>query len=161
MVDQSNPICLTAIGNTLYFNAYDQTNGAELWKSDGTTSGTVMVKDIGSGSSSGNPTCSGMSMPVLGSTLYFTADDGTNGNELWKSDGTASGTVMVKDINAVAAAIPMHTRSLVTPFTSGQMMEPTDMSYGYPMEPPRAQRWSRTFGREHRISRFRWNCRHQ
>ena len=96
----SNPICLTAIGNTLYFNAYDQTNGAELWKSDGTTSGTVMVKDIGSGSSSGNPTCSGMSMPVLGSTLYFTADDGTNGNELWKSDGTASGTVMVKDINA-------------------------------------------------------------
>ena len=95
-----NPICLTAIGNTLYFNAYDQTNGAELWKSDGTTSGTVMVKDIDSGSSSGNPTCSGPTMTVLGSTFYFTANDGTNGNELWKSDGTASGTVMVKDINA-------------------------------------------------------------
>ena len=95
-----NPICLTAIGNTLYFNAYDQTNGAELWKSDGTTSGTVMVKDIDSGSSGGNPTCSGPTMTVLGSTLYFTANDVTNGNELWKSDGTASGTVMVKDINA-------------------------------------------------------------
>ena len=77
-----NPICLTAIGNTLYFNAYDQTNGAELWKSDGTTSGTVMVKDIDSGSSGGNPTCSGPTMTVLGSTLYFTANDGTNGNRI-------------------------------------------------------------------------------
>ena len=30
--------------------------------------------------------------------LIFRASDGTNGRELWKSDGTASGTVMVKDI---------------------------------------------------------------
>ena len=101
-----NPISLTAIGSTLYFNAYDQTNGAELWKSDGTASGTVMVKDINSGSSSGNPTSSGPSMAVVGSTLYFTANDGTNGNELWKSDGTASGTVMVKDINASGDSSP-------------------------------------------------------
>lgn len=35
---------------------------------------------------------------VAGHTLYFIADDGVNGRELWQSNGTADGTFMVKDI---------------------------------------------------------------
>ena len=54
-----------------------------------------MVKNI-AGSGSSNPT----HLTAVGNTLYFRASDGTNGIELWKSDGTASGTVMVKDINS-------------------------------------------------------------
>ena len=44
---------------------------------------------------------------TVGGILYFTADDGATGDELWKSDGTAAGTVLVKDINpAPRAATP-------------------------------------------------------
>ena len=34
----------------------------------------------------------------MNGTLFFTANDGSGGTELWKSDGTAAGTVLVKDI---------------------------------------------------------------
>lgn len=56
----------------------------------------VMVKDInlGIGSSmSYNP-----SLTNVNGILFFQASNGTNGMELWKSDGTAIGTTMVKDI---------------------------------------------------------------
>jgi len=71
-------------------------NGDELWKSDGTSGGTVMVKDIYPGDKydDGFPE----NLTNVNGTLYFTAYDGVNGEELWKSNGTDTGTVMVKDI---------------------------------------------------------------
>ncbi|MGF1489225.1 MAG: ELWxxDGT repeat protein [Prochloraceae cyanobacterium] len=38
-------------------------------------------------------------MTNVNGTLFFTADDGKNGRELWKSDGTLSGTTLVADLN--------------------------------------------------------------
>jgi ELWxxDGT repeat protein len=85
---------------TLYFYANEITTGRELWKSDGTTVGTVLVKDINSGSASSVGTGSYAPwMRYSNGELYFQASNGINGQELWKSDGTTSGTVMVKDIN--------------------------------------------------------------
>ncbi|MCA2759485.1 ELWxxDGT repeat protein, partial [Microcystis sp. M145S2] len=74
--------------------ANDGVSGYELWKSDGTAAGTVLVKDIRPGSTGSYPRY----LTAVGNTLFFTAYDGVSGYELWKSDGTAAGTVLVKDI---------------------------------------------------------------
>ena len=89
---------LTNINDTVYFSAYNSSgaNDFELWKSDGTNAGTVLVKDINPGTTGSYPS----NLTNVNGTLYFLADDGSYGEELWKSDGTAAGTIMVKDIYA-------------------------------------------------------------
>ena len=94
----ANIFSSTSIDGTLYFNANDGLNGTELWKSDGTPAGTVLVADIFAGSNGSNP----HELVNVNGTLCFVANDGVNGFELWKSDGTAAGTVMLKDIAAVS-----------------------------------------------------------
>src|SRR5262245_36841314 len=54
-----------------------------------------MVLDINANTLPSSPS----SIVAIDSTAYFTADDGIHGFELWKSDGTAGGTVLVKDVN--------------------------------------------------------------
>jgi len=85
----------TVVGNTMYFVTYTREHGEELWKTDGTEQGTVMVKDIRPGPESSSPT----SLCDVNGILFFAADDGENGNELWKSDGTPEGTVMVRNFS--------------------------------------------------------------
>src|SRR5262249_37939179 len=101
----SSPDNLTAVGNQLFFSADDGVSGRELWKSDGTAAGTALVKDIGPGSGYlGYPYGSNTRNRVAaGGRLFFTANDGVHGTEFWKSDGTAAGTVLVKDINPGSA----------------------------------------------------------
>ncbi len=75
-----------------------------FWKSDGSSTGTVLVKDITPGSStSGSANVGPTFLTNVNGSLYFTAWDTVSGQELWKSDGTAAGTVQVMDINPVQA----------------------------------------------------------
>jgi ELWxxDGT repeat protein len=71
-----------------YFDGRPQVS--ELWRSDGTPAGTVLVKTLAF------PT--GPQFTVADGTLYFAADDGVSGTELWRTDGTTAGTRTVKDL---------------------------------------------------------------
>ncbi len=79
----------------LYFSAVDGVSGRELWISDGSPTGTRLVKDINPGPVSGSPVFIGSS----GDTALFRANDGVNGIEFWKSGGSEPSTTLIADLN--------------------------------------------------------------
>src|SRR5204862_4380627 len=72
----------------------------ELWSTDGTVGGTRRVKTLSDVSFIGINDSNGAfnESIVAGKTLYFTATDTAHGKEFWKTDGTADGTHLVKDV---------------------------------------------------------------
>ncbi|GGB81827.1 ELWxxDGT repeat protein [Dyadobacter sediminis] len=130
---ESVPDQLFSFNEKLYFvirNEEDYDLPAVLWQSDGTTAGTVpgpvvprgfirpvfMGNNIYFGEGNSLYRINGKTVTVVkdgfewlreplvvGQTLYFSARHTATGEELWKSDGTTSGTVLVKDINPGSA----------------------------------------------------------
>jgi len=90
----SSPYVLGAVGANVLFEADDGVHGLELWRTDGTARGTSLVKDIRPGPGGALTTAASGATAVFHGELYFAADDGS-GAQLWKSDGTARGTVAV------------------------------------------------------------------
>jgi ELWxxDGT repeat protein len=80
----------------VFFSASNSDTGRELYKSDGTEAGTVLVKDIVPGTFvSSIP----LELTVFAGELFFTANlEDTDGRELWSTDGTEAGTQMYTDI---------------------------------------------------------------
>jgi ELWxxDGT repeat protein len=82
----------------LYSTTYENRHGVELWKTDGTTAGTAMLKDISSFPYQQDRPSNPRDFAIVNDTLFFVADNYPQGTQLWKTDGTESGTVMVKDL---------------------------------------------------------------
>ncbi|MEO9872794.1 T9SS type A sorting domain-containing protein [Ekhidna sp.] len=85
----SEPENFTAVGEVVYFSAREEgTGGAELYQY---LNGEVSLIDI-------NP--SGASNPgnliEYDGALYFSAEDATNGTELWKYDGTTATVIDIQ-----------------------------------------------------------------
>jgi trimeric autotransporter adhesin len=95
----SGPISFANVNGTLFFVADDGTNGPEVWRSEPPYTTATMVEDavpgggINPGSGSSNPT----SLGNVNGTLFFVADDGTNGHELWRSEPPYATATMVED----------------------------------------------------------------
>ncbi len=80
-------------GQIFYFNAKDETNGIQLWRSDGTEQGTFLLKII---YQSPNNTLISNFESLNGSMFFI----GGSSPKLWKSDGTTDGTTAVKDFGS-------------------------------------------------------------
>ncbi|MBX7052138.1 MAG: T9SS type A sorting domain-containing protein [Flavobacteriales bacterium] len=91
---------ITSLNNEVFFIANDGEHGMELWKTDRTEAGTIMVKNINGSYTDSfyNIQMSSTYMTAMGDHVYFCAFTNTYGTELWKSDGTEAGTVLVTDI---------------------------------------------------------------
>ncbi|HZY82627.1 MAG TPA: ELWxxDGT repeat protein [Cyclobacteriaceae bacterium] len=77
---------LTDVKGTLYFTGWTLASGVELWKSDGTAEGTVMVMDINPGTGHSWPD----HLTAAGDKLFFMADNGSVGKELWVTNGVTT-----------------------------------------------------------------------
>ena len=91
---------LTAYGsnyaelNGIFYFTANTSEGGGLWQTDGTESGTSLVKQINSSTFSLTK-----HLFSYGDNLYFASNDEISGLELWISDGTEEGTKLLKDID--------------------------------------------------------------
>ena len=117
VADVTGPFNLTRVGHTLFFFGRDPAHGYELWKSDGSAAGTALVSDINPGPGDaafrhfvvGSPAVHSDSadarlisfppfeLAAVGDNLFFGASDGAS-NGLWRTDGTAAGTVRLAEL---------------------------------------------------------------
>ncbi|GMT95919.1 hypothetical protein KH5H1_00380 [Corallococcus caeni] len=94
--EEPRPRWLTDVAGTLFF-AVDLERGTTLWKSDGTTAGTIALLTLPAPDTGERRI---QNLTAVGTRLFFELYDPANGLTLWVSDGTATGTLQVKDLSA-------------------------------------------------------------
>lgn len=97
-------------GSGLLFSADDGVNGRELWGTDGTNAGTLLVSDLDPSSADamnvGADVGIHVDAVVIGDDLYFAADEGEFGMELWRRQGDAAPRLVADLIAGETGARP-------------------------------------------------------
>lgn len=106
----------------MFFKAQDGFYGSQVWKTDGTSAGTVLVKDTYPGGSVTSPD----QFTEVNGTLFFRASSAVHGLELWKSDGTDAGTVVYDLYPGTNSSIP----GFLTPLNTSLLFSATDIAKG-------------------------------
>lgn len=91
-----------ALNGKTFFTSYlyhSDRYDPELWITDGTAEGTMLLKGVTNGKPSGIDEYLLSNTLVFKDKLYFLANDSIHGKELWCSNGTPEGTRLVKDVN--------------------------------------------------------------
>ena len=109
---QDETIEFERLNDELFFVGLSDEYGIELWKTDGTEAGTSVVKDINPGRETGMyDDYTWDNFIVTTNKMYFPADDGVHGLELWTTSGTEESTFMLKDI--IPGSQDTHPRHMV------------------------------------------------
>ena len=104
---------MISFGNKLLFGAADDGYNKELWVSDGTDTGTVLLQDINPSSATYQSSSYPKNFFISGSTLYFSADDGTVKEELWKLEQSTLSTKNVSNKLVKVNAYPNPTNGIL------------------------------------------------
>jgi len=96
-LESSNITDFVLAPDGFYFYADDGGHGMELWKSDGTTAGTHMVRDINP-TNTNDPTYYSKKI-MYNNRLFFISNDDETGAELWSTNGLEEDTYLHQDIN--------------------------------------------------------------
>jgi ELWxxDGT repeat protein len=98
-------------GELYYFVRSNLTGGTEMWKTDGTPGGTVMVRTLPGRDSDFIPSAG----TVMDGVLYFLGATGTGTLGLWRSDGTSAGTSLVTEVpSGITKVVPAEHRLVMT-----------------------------------------------
>jgi ELWxxDGT repeat protein len=118
VVGDMGPRNFLTIGDVTFFAAPSPSTGTELWKTDGTLEGTVLVSDIEEGAAGSFPDF----LTDVDGTLFFIASTTETGVELWATDGTDAGTRLVRDI--IDGRVSSHPGSMSSAYNSRRSRSP-------------------------------------
>jgi ELWxxDGT repeat protein len=106
-------VVMQSAGNVLFFAAADGVHGLEPWRSDGTEAGTFLLRDVAEGEASSIlPRFDTDVTAYADGSLFFIADDGVHGHELWRTDLQRT-TELVRDIAPRrGSSNPTHLRAI-------------------------------------------------